>query len=126
MNSRTKLDFLDAQQSTPLRFIAQAVVERPLRILLAQVHVDRFGIASLNECIQAHRGKRIRVSESSRGSWPLTALDHLEVRAARRDSRVVLNPLRVLFGGQVANLPCVKPIGLSGREAVAVNSAAPD
>jgi len=32
-----------------LWLISEAIVERPLRILLAEVHVDRLGITSLDE-----------------------------------------------------------------------------
>jgi hypothetical protein len=50
-----ELDGLDTQQPTPLRLIPETVLQRPLRILLAQVHVDRFGIAGLDKRVQAHR-----------------------------------------------------------------------
>jgi hypothetical protein len=50
-----ELDFFDAQHPAPLGFVPAAIIERPLGILLAQVHVDRFGIASLDKRVQAHR-----------------------------------------------------------------------
>ena len=39
---RRQFDLLDAQQTVPLRLVTQTILERTLRILLAQVHVDRF------------------------------------------------------------------------------------
>jgi hypothetical protein len=43
-----ELDCLDAQQSSPLRLVPQAVVERALCVLLREVDVDRLRVTSLN------------------------------------------------------------------------------
>jgi hypothetical protein len=39
---------LNAQQPAPSRLIPETVLERTLRVLLADVDVDRFGIAGLD------------------------------------------------------------------------------
>jgi hypothetical protein len=50
-----ELDVLDPQGSAPLRLVPQAVLERPLRVLLSEVNVYRLRVASLDK-----RDRRIR------------------------------------------------------------------
>jgi hypothetical protein len=49
-----ELDRLDAQHPAPTRLIPEAILERLLGVLIAEVDVDRFGIAGLNERVKAH------------------------------------------------------------------------
>ena len=51
-----ELDLLDAKQPTPLGFIPETVLQRVVRVLLAQVNVDRFGISGFDQRLQPHRG----------------------------------------------------------------------
>jgi hypothetical protein len=45
-----------------VRLIPETVLERTLRVLLAEVDVDRFGIAGLDKRLQAHRVQRYSAS----------------------------------------------------------------
>ncbi len=49
-----ELDLNDLEQVAPLGFVAKAVGKRALCILLADEHVDCFGVADLDECPGAH------------------------------------------------------------------------
>ena len=52
--SARQLDLLDTKEALPIGCVPQTVVQRAPRVLFAQVNVDRFWIASLDEGIQAH------------------------------------------------------------------------
>jgi hypothetical protein len=43
-------------------FVPRAILERPPRVLLTEVDVDRFGIAGLDKRVQAHAEKRMRLA----------------------------------------------------------------
>jgi len=49
-----ELDRFNTQQSAPLGLIPETVLKRPLRVLFAEVDVDRFRIAVLDKRVQAH------------------------------------------------------------------------
>src|SRR5205814_184702 len=53
-----ELDLLDAQQAMPVGLIVKAVLERVLGVPFAEEDVDRFGIAGLDERVQAHSRER--------------------------------------------------------------------
>jgi len=47
-----ELDLGHLEAAAPVRLVPEAVLERPLRVLLAEVDVDRLGVAGLDERIQ--------------------------------------------------------------------------
>jgi hypothetical protein len=51
----SELDLIDAQKPSPVRLIPEAVLERALRIVLAEIDVDRFGVAGFDERVETHR-----------------------------------------------------------------------
>ena len=59
-----ELDLLDTKQSMPVGLVPKAVLKRPLRVLLAQVDVDRFGIAGFDERVKAHEQNAIPLAVS--------------------------------------------------------------
>jgi hypothetical protein len=49
-----EFDRFHAKQTAPVRLIPETVLKGALRVLLAEVDVDRFTIAGLNKRAQAH------------------------------------------------------------------------
>ncbi len=55
-----EFDLLDMQQTTPIRLISKAVVQRPLRVSLREEQVDRFVIARIDNRVQLHAATLLR------------------------------------------------------------------
>lgn len=49
------------EQTAPVGFVSEAVLERALGVLLAEEDVDRFRVTGLDERAQAHEENRIRL-----------------------------------------------------------------
>ena len=56
-----ELDLLDAKQSTPVRLIAQTILERTGASSSVMKKLYRFRVVKLGEPIQTHRPDRIRL-----------------------------------------------------------------
>ena len=50
-----EIDIGHLEPPAPLGLAPQTVLGRPLRVLLTEVDVDRFAVASLDKRVQAHR-----------------------------------------------------------------------
>ena len=94
-----RIDRLDTQQAAPLRLVAEAVLECALRVLLAEVHVDCFGIAGLDQCVQAHRDDRMRLAAADQEDGRSRPTDTAAALALAVQGAAVLDSGRSVYEG---------------------------